>query len=87
MYPNKVIAVGPRYSGNNVFFPQKFEVVSKFDPPVVSVDGVVSYGKLVDVKRVDPTITGDRMIINEVTTSIGLRMIRKIFQFSQGYPR
>jgi hypothetical protein len=85
VYPKKVITNGPRYSGNNVFFPQKFEVVSKFDPPVVSVDGVLSYGKLVDVKRVDPTITGDRMIINEVTTSIGLRMIRKVFQFSQGY--
>ncbi|HSQ77204.1 MAG TPA: hypothetical protein VLT13_16700 [Bacteroidota bacterium] len=85
VYPHKVISVGPRYSGGNVFIPQKFELVSRFEPPVVTVDGVVSYGKLVDVKRVDPTITGDRMIINEVKTSIGLDMIRKIYQFSQQY--
>ena len=51
----------------------------------MTVDGVVSYGKLVDIKRVDPTITGERMIINEVKTAIGLDMIRKIFQFSQQY--
>jgi hypothetical protein len=85
LYPHKVISVGPRYGGANIFFPQKFELVSKFEPPVVTVDGVVSYGKLVDIKRVDPTIVGERMIINEVKTAIGLDMIRKIYQFSQPY--
>jgi len=84
-YPHKVITVGPRDGGANVFFPQKFELVSRFEVPVVTVDGVVSYGKLVDIKRVDPTITGERMIINEVKTAIGLTMIRKIYQFSQQY--
>jgi hypothetical protein len=86
VYPYKVISNGPRNTGQaNLFFPQTFEVVSKFDPPNVSVDGVVTYQKLVDIKRVDPTITGDRMINNTVKTAIGLTMIRKIFQFSQGY--
>ncbi len=85
VYPHKVISVGPRYGGSNTFIPQKFELVSRFEPPVVTVDGVVSYGKLVDIKRIDPTITGDRMILNEVKTSIGLDMTRKIFQFSQQY--
>lgn len=84
-YPHKVITVGPRYGGANVFFPQKFELVSKFEPPAVTVDGVVSYGKLVDIKRVDPTIAGERMIINEVKTALGLDMVRKIYQFSQQY--
>jgi hypothetical protein len=85
VFPYKVISVGPRYSGLNAFNPQKFELVSRFEPPVVAVDGVTSYGKLIDIKRIDPSITGDRMIINEVETSIGLHMTRKIFQFGQQY--
>jgi hypothetical protein len=84
-YPFKVISVGPRYSGSNAFIPQTFELVSRFDPPTVNVDGVVSYGKLVDVKRVDATLSGDRVINNVVNTSLGLTMIRTIRQFSQQY--
>jgi hypothetical protein len=85
VYPHKVISVGPRYGGLNAFNPQKFELVSRYEPPMIMVDGVASYGKLVDIARVDPTITGDRMIINELKTSIGLDMTRKVFQFSQQY--
>ena len=85
VYPHKVIGVGPRYDGKNVFTPTRFELLSKSAPPSVVVDGVVSSGKLVDIKAIDPSIIGDRMIVNEVTTALGLKMTRKIFAFSQPY--
>lgn len=85
VYPHKVIGVGPRYDGKNVFTPTLFELVSKMAPPSVTVDGVNTTGRLVDIKRVDPTIPGDRMIVNEVTTALGLKMTRKIYAFSQQY--
>lgn len=85
VYPHKVIGVGPRYDGKNVFTPTLFELVSKMAPPSVTVDGVSTTGRLVDIKRVDPTIPGDRMIVNEVETALGLKMTRKIYAFSQQY--
>jgi hypothetical protein len=85
VYPHKVIGVGPRYDGKNVFTPTLFELVTKMEPPSVTVDGVSTTGRLVDIKRVDPTIAGDRMIVNELTTALGLKMTRKTYAFSQQY--
>ena len=85
VYPHKVIGVGPRYDGKNVFTPTLFELVAKMEAPSVTVDGVSTTGRLVDIKRIDPTIPGERMIVNEVTTALGLKMTRKIYAFSQQY--
>ncbi|MEK6570231.1 MAG: hypothetical protein AABZ61_02610, partial [Bacteroidota bacterium] len=81
----QVVHVGPRVSGVNEFFPIKFEMVSKFAPPQVTVDGNPSEGVPVDNNRVDPTLPSDRMIINTVNTAIGITMTRKIMQWSQQY--
>lgn len=78
-----VVHVGPRVSGVGEFFPVKFEMVSKFAPPEVIVDGNVSEGKPVDNDRVDPTIKADRMIVNVVNTAAGITMTRTVMQFSQ----
>jgi hypothetical protein len=80
-----VAHIGPRVHGINEFFPITFEVVSKFDPPQVKVNGVLSVGKPVTVDRIDSTIQADRMIINVVNTAAGITMTRKITQFSQQY--
>ncbi|MFA3781811.1 hypothetical protein ABRY23_01950 [Melioribacteraceae bacterium 4301-Me] len=84
-YPYKVVHVGPRVPGTNEFFPQEFKMISKFDPPVVTVDGIVSYNNPTDNDEVDPTIKPDRMIVNVVNTQLGITMTRKIMQFSQQY--
>ncbi len=84
-YPYKVVHVGPRVTGAGEFFPQKFEMTSKFDPPIVSVDGVTSYNNPTDNDNVDPDMKFDRMIENVVNTQLGLTMTRKIMQFSQQY--
>lgn len=85
LYLYKVVHVGPRVDGRSEFFPQKFELVSKFAPPLVTVDGGPSVGKEVTIARIDPTIPGERIINNVATTSIGITMTRKIFQFSQQF--
>jgi hypothetical protein len=81
------VHVGPRVSGGNEFFPVKdgFKMSSRFDPPVVYVDGNLSYEKAVDNNTVDPTLKPDRMIINEVNTQLGITVVRKIMQFSHPY--
>ncbi|MRR36563.1 hypothetical protein EG829_18220, partial [bacterium] len=85
-YSRKVVHVGPRVDGKSEFFPQQFELVSRFDPPQVYVDGALSVAEAQgNVARVDPTMKPDQMIINKVNTAIGITMTRNIFQFSQQY--
>jgi hypothetical protein len=82
-YSHKVVHVGPRVNGIGEFFPTRFEVYSKFEPPKVYVDGVLSYGKPIAHDIVDPDLAADRMIINVTNTQLGITMERKILAFSQ----
>lgn len=91
-YPYRVVHVGPRVTGTGEFFPQKFEgfksgikLISKFDQPVVTVDGLVSYNHPADIDEVDPSMKPDMMIVDSVNTLLGITMTRKIMQFSQHY--
>lgn len=84
-YPYKVVTVGPRNPEFYPFYPIKFEMTSKFEPPLVSVDGLPSFQKDVSIDEVDESMIWDRMIENICNTQLGLTMNRKIFQFSQQY--
>ncbi len=88
LYAHKVVHVGPRVDGRSEFFPVTFEKVGKFAPPTVEVDGLLRAGvggQKDALDRIDPTINGDRMILNVVNTPIGITMTRRIFQFTQPY--
>lgn len=61
------------------------EIISKFEPTFVTVDGIPSYSKDVTIDEIDETMKWDRMIVNTVNTQLGITMERKIFQFSQQY--
>lgn len=82
-FPYKVVHVGPRVDGTGEFYPVKFEMISKFEPPKTFVDGELTRGNPVINNSVDPTLPCDRMIVNEVNTAIGITMTRKILAFSQ----
>lgn len=84
-YPYKVVHVGPRTSGAYEFFPITFEMVSRFDAPLIYVDGAVSFRDYVEVDRIDPALKADRMLLNVTNSSIGITMTRKIMQFSHPY--
>ncbi len=85
-FPVRVVHVGPRGTGVGEFFPVKFEMVSRYEPPVVLVDGDVSEpdaGMVND--RVDPDLISDRAIFSTVNTLLGVTMQRNIYQFSNEY--
>ncbi|MDD8016820.1 MAG: T9SS type A sorting domain-containing protein [Bacteroidota bacterium] len=87
-FVHKIVHVGPRptagsYAGET--FPVLFKMTSKYDPPLVYVDGVQTYNTLVENDDVDPTMKWDRMIDNVDNTPIGLTMHRKIIAFGQPY--
>lgn len=81
----RVVHVGPRVTGIGEFYPVSIETVSKFPPPEVYVDGVLSASKDVQNDRVDPNLEADREIRIEVNTLIGVTVKRTIKQFSQQY--
>lgn len=90
VYPYKVVHCGPRVKGlgagpDGGFFPMKYELVGKYEAPDVNVDGAQSVSRVEELDRIDPTIKSDRMIINEVNTSLGVTMTRKILGFSQEF--
>ncbi len=90
LYQHKVVHCGPRVQGlgegpDGGFFPVKFELVSKFEAPTITVDGVASVYRTDEIDRIDPTMKADRMLIGVVNTSLGITMTRKIMAFSQGF--
>lgn len=84
-YNYKVVTVGPRNPAFFAAYPIEMKMISKFEPTVVTVDGVPSIGKDVEIDSYDESMPWDRMIINKVATQLGVTMERKIFQFSQQY--
>ena len=81
----KVIAVGPRWKGDNEFFPKAFDVYARFDPPRVMVDGNPSFANPEEITAVSDTVKSDRLVVNKVNTVLGLTIERKIYAFSQQY--
>ncbi|MBI5727844.1 MAG: hypothetical protein HY965_08325, partial [Ignavibacteriales bacterium] len=64
IYPYRVVQVGPRLAGVGEFFPVKHKLYSKFPAPSVTVDGLVSYDKSIEIDSIDPNMKPDRMIHN-----------------------
>ncbi len=84
----KVVHVGPRhFDEENEFMPVEFELIGRFDHPLVLVNGVpasnTTHMDSLDV--VDETLKADRMLYNVVNTSIGITVTRKIYAFTNQY--
>ena len=84
-WDTKVIVVGPRWFGDNQFYPKTFDVYAQFDPPRVFVDGAPSFSNPEDIKAVSDTVKADRMIYNKVTSGLGITVERRIYAFGQQY--
>jgi hypothetical protein len=81
----RVVHVGPRVTGLGEFYPVSMETVSKFDPPEVSVDGLVSFSKSVENDDVDQNMKADRRITSVTNSLLGITVERTAMQFSQQY--
>ena len=71
--------------GNGIF-PTELYQISKFLPPTVYVDGVdINSFYSAEIDSINPDIVSDRIVVNEINTSMGLTMERRIYAFSQQY--
>jgi hypothetical protein len=84
-WPYRVVHIGPRVTGRGEFTPTKLKMYSKFEAPVVEVDGNLSYQKDVEIDSIDPNMPYDRLIVNQSNNLLGLSMERRIYQFSDPY--
>lgn len=85
-YPYKVVGIGPRNANpSSEVMPVTFRMIARDYAPVVTVDGspASDLSPYDAVDEVDRTLKADRMIVNEMNTSIGLTVTRKLLAFSQ----
>ncbi len=85
-FPVRVVHIGPRVSGVGEVYPTLFELVTRNDLTVVTVDGDQSFASAEMVAdRVDPSIPSDVMLVSRVNTLLGVTMERRVYQFSQQF--
>jgi len=84
-WPYRVVHIGPRVTGTGEFFPTKLKMYSKFEAPVVEVDGNLSYQKDVEIDSIDPAMPYDRLIVSNSNSLLGRTMDRRLYQFSDPY--
>ncbi len=75
-WPYFVARIGPRSAGVDVTFPVFNRLVSRYDDPVVEVDGATSFAKVAVIDEVDPSIPADRMIHNRHNMIVGVTIDR-----------
>lgn len=85
-FPIRVVHSGPRVTGVGEVFPTQFELVTRNDLPVVTVDGNQSIPAAEMIgDRVDATIPSDVMLVSRMNTLLGVTMERRVMQFSQQF--
>ncbi len=82
-WPVKIAHVGPRITGLGEVFPEEFTMISRFEPPVVEVEGFETFNRPVVNEEVDPTMPFDRTIYSRTASVVGITQERFASQFSQ----
>ncbi len=88
-YDHKVVNIGPRQvDDQGAIFNIEYKLIGKKTRPAVFVDGSPA-NQLVYLEstldEVDPDLPCDRMIFNQVNTSMGISFTRKVMAFSNNY--
>lgn len=85
-YPYKVVNIGPRQvDDRGAIFSSVYKLIGKKDKPNVTVDGSPATQLVFlesELDEVDPDLPCDRMIYNEVNTSMGITFTRKVMAFT-----
>ena len=77
--------MGPRVNGTGEVFDVEHEIIARFAPPVVRVDGLETFLRPVNVDEVEATLTADRVIHTVLNSSVGVTVQRRPMQWSQEY--
>jgi hypothetical protein len=81
----KAVHSGPRVDGRGEVFPQEFRMISRFDQPVVTVDGLPTFQHVAVVDEIDPAMNADRMIHIVMNTLVGITVDLEVRAFSNEY--
>jgi len=84
-WPVKIAHVGPRTGSAVQFFKREFKLVSRFEPPVVRVNGSISFRRWAVVDEIDPALKADRMIYYRNVNRVGIELEQKIYAFDQQF--
>ncbi|MEM8487263.1 MAG: hypothetical protein AAF564_17050 [Bacteroidota bacterium] len=82
-WPVKIAHVGPRITGLGEVFAEEFTMISRFEPPIVEVDGFETFNRPVVNEEVDPTMAFDRTVYSRNANVLGITQERWASQFSQ----
>ena len=85
MWDVKTSHMGPRVNGIGEVFDIRHEIISRFEPPVVRVDGLETFLRPVVVDEVDPALPPARAINTVLNSSVGVTVQRRPMQWSQEY--
>ena len=81
----KIAHVGPRITGLGEVFPEDFTMISRFEPPIVEVEGFETFNRPVVNDEVDPSLPFDRTVYSRNSNVLGITQERWASQFSQEY--
>ena len=84
-WPTKIAHIGPRVTGLGEVFPEDFSMISRFEPPLVEVDGFETFNRPVFNDEVDATMPFDRTVYSRTASVLGITEERWASQFSQEY--
>lgn len=82
-WPVKIAHVGPRITGLGEVFAEDLTMISRFEPPIVKVDGFETFNRPVVNDEVDPTLPFDRSVYSRTASVLGVTIERTASQFSQ----
>ncbi|MBX2820595.1 MAG: hypothetical protein KTR29_12960 [Rhodothermaceae bacterium] len=82
-WPVKIAHVGPRITGLGEVFAEDFSMISRFEPPLVEVDGFETFNRPVFNDEVDPSMAFDRSVYTRTGSVVGITQERWSSQFSQ----
>ncbi|KAA3616892.1 MAG: hypothetical protein D8M58_05175 [Calditrichaeota bacterium] len=85
-YAHKVVCMGSRVLNlNTEIYPEKIEMIGRYDHPVVLVDNAPAsdLDDRDEVDIIDPDMSEDRMVVIRTHTSIGITVTKKVRYFAQ----
>lgn len=85
VFAPRVVHTGDRQFHLNEFFPKPMKLISKFEKPDVTVDGLPSFRVPIQISEIDPTIKADRIVIREDNTALGVTVRNVVRAFSNEY--
>lgn len=82
LWENRISHIGPRITGVGQVFDISQALVSRYPQPTVEVDGAATFAEPVVVDEVDPSLAPDRMVLQEINTSVGITLNQRAMQWS-----